>query len=203
VDQSPDHHSSAAERLLSFTDAVVAIAATLLVLPLVEIVPRQSIPDVGGFLRDNQAAFLTFVLSFLVIYRFWYVHHRIFGDAKDISGPLLWLNALWLLSIVFLPFPTQLVGTQDTDDRVSWGLYIGTMFVASTCTAVGQWLLHRSGRGRWTTASRIRLPLLTATMALAFVLAITIRGAGPWALLLLLPAGFAQRVAGRRRSPRG
>jgi uncharacterized membrane protein len=192
-----------AERLLSFTDGVVAIAATLLVLPLVEVVPHERIDNVGNLLSGNRNTFLAFVLSFLVIYRFWLVHHRIFSGVEKVSVPLVWLNGVWLLAIVFLPFPTQLVGTQDTEDRTAWGLYIGTMLVAAVVSAASHWLISGQRGEETTMRSRARLLVLTGAMAVAFVLAVTVPGAGPWALLLLIPAALGQRVVrGRMESAR-
>lgn len=213
VDQpsTGDHpaRSRGSERLLSFSDAVVAIAATLLVLPLVEIAPRATVPDIGQLLGDNRATLLAFILSFVVIYRFWLVHHRVFGSAEQVSGALVWLNGLWLLSIVFLPFPTQLIGAPGTtDNKGIWGLYIGTLLVASATLSASLWLIRRT----WPPAVRDvphpdiwvrgvpvglgRILVMTLGLAVAFVLAVTVRGAGPWALLLLIPAGASQRLFG-------
>lgn len=53
---------------------------TLLVLPLVEPVPELDARGVGGLVADNSGAFLAFGVSFLVIYRFWAAHDRLFAS---------------------------------------------------------------------------------------------------------------------------
>jgi uncharacterized membrane protein len=206
--QAP-RESRAVNRLINFSDAVVAIAATLLVLPLAEIVPGVDVTNVGALLADNTSKFVAFVLSFVVIYRFWLVHHHIFDRVVDLTPALVWVNCLWLLSIVFLPFPTQLVGSQDSMDRLTYGLYIGTLLVTTASGAVSQWLILRSGRSRAPDEDRRGAPVpalvMTGAMALAFILAVTIPGVGAWALLLLIPAGVAQGRFVRdwgRRGPR-
>lgn len=59
---------------MNLTDAVVAIAATLLVLPLVDVIGELDGNHVGQLLRDNGDKLFAFVLSFVVIARFWMVH---------------------------------------------------------------------------------------------------------------------------------
>jgi uncharacterized membrane protein len=191
--------SRAVDRLISFSDAVVAIAATLLVLPLVDIVPHVEITDVGRLLADSTSKFVVFVLSFVVIYRFWLVHHHTFDKVVNLTSPLIWVNGLWLLSIVFIPFPTQLIGSQAADERLTFGLYVGTLLLTTACGAVSHWLIVRSGLSREGVTVGPAL-VMTGAMALAFVLAATIPGVGAWALLLLIPAWFAQgRMLRQRR----
>lgn len=91
-------------RLVTFVDAVVAIAATLLVLPLADLAVGNHGASTGDLLRHNGDQLLAFVLSFLVIVRFWFAHHRVYDRIADYNTGLLWANMIWLLSIVFLPF---------------------------------------------------------------------------------------------------
>jgi hypothetical protein len=84
------------DRLIGVSDAVVAIAATLLVLPLVDIAPNEDVTDVRALLVDNTSIFLSFVLSFVLIYRFWLVHRQIMSQVTELTMPLVWLNGVWL-----------------------------------------------------------------------------------------------------------
>lgn len=88
---------------------------TLLVLPLVEPVPKLDARGVGGMVADNSGAFLAFGVSFLVIYQFWAAHDRLFASCptSDVRG-LPTLQALRLLAVAFLPFPTAIVGQAHT-----------------------------------------------------------------------------------------
>jgi len=176
------------ERLVFFSDAVVAIAITLLVLPLVETVPDFE-GDIGVFLLSHLNQLLAFALSFAVIGNFWVVHHRIYEKADGYSAGLLRANLLWLASIVFLPFPTALVASQGIDDRGTNALYIGTILVTTATGLLQQWLLIRSpelqaeaARG---TLSIVSPLTTTIIIVVALVVAVVAPSVGLWSLLLL------------------
>ena len=100
------------ERMILFSDAVFAIAITLLVMDL-------KVPHIQGPITDASIAislkplipvFFGFVLSFFIVGIYWTVHHRIFGFLVDYDTKLIWLNLLFLLSIVMMPFSSGLYG---------------------------------------------------------------------------------------------
>ena len=101
----------ALERMVLFSDAVFAIAITLLI---IEIRP----PHLESYnLADEIDAvwrlwphFLSFALSFLVIGRFWIGHHNAFSVVKHFDPTLVWPNFHLLMSIAFLPFATAFMG---------------------------------------------------------------------------------------------
>ncbi|HVX31275.1 MAG TPA: TMEM175 family protein [Nitrolancea sp.] len=95
------------ERLIFFSDAVFAIAITLLVIDLH--LPTDAGSDLLGALRDLIPNFEGFAISFFVIALYWSVHHRMFRYIRDYDGRMLWLNNFLLMSIVFLPFSTTLI----------------------------------------------------------------------------------------------
>jgi uncharacterized membrane protein len=176
------------ERTVMLTDAVVAIAMTLLVLPLVESVPDVDLNQVGAFVADHLSLFVSFVVSFLVILLFWAGHRRAFEHVRHMTPWLSTLNALWLLLIAFLPFPTALVGRGPTTSSAP--IYIGTVFllsaVSSTITLVAsrasedatmtQYLRRRALVGSASTAV-----LLVCTLVAAFN-----PDAGLWGLLAIV-----------------
>ena len=142
---TPGHHSSAApdkhdrtqpiERVVFFTDAVVAIAMTLLILPLMESVseaPEQG--DTAVWLNAHSSQVLSFAMSFLLIAVFWMAHHRLFERVQRGTPLLVHLDFGWMFTIVVLPVVTALVGAMPTltedghYDRLVVGLYVGTMF---------------------------------------------------------------------------
>ena len=102
------------ERLVFFSDAVVAIAITLLALDL-----RIEHTETGHLQFSDIAAqwktLAAFLLSFFNIANFWRTHHSFFVHIKKIDEKLLWFNILWLLFIIFLPFSTSLVSGYFTD----------------------------------------------------------------------------------------
>lgn len=184
--------------MLTFADAVVAIAITLLVLPLVELVPKGGETSVGELLSDHAGELGAFALSFVVIARLWRVHHRIFERVGGYDPRLVSLTMAWLITVVFLPFPTELLGAQY-DDGVS-ALYIGTLLASSLALgATDAWVTAHpeleleeargatAGEPRWT-------PSILIASALA--VAVAVPSAGMWPLLLLL---LTRPVDGLRR----
>lgn len=92
-------------RLEAFTDAVIAIAATIMVLELQ--------PPDGVSLHSLAAEWPTMVaylLSFWLIYVVWFSHHNLFNKAKSISTRTFLLNGLWLFTLTLVPFATAWVG---------------------------------------------------------------------------------------------
>jgi uncharacterized membrane protein len=101
----------ALERVVFFSDAVFAIAITLLVLEI-EVPHLPGTAPVAAYweaLTELIPSFLAFLLSFLVIGRFWLSHHQIFGRVKHFHLGLVWPNMLYLLAIAFMPFTTAFV----------------------------------------------------------------------------------------------
>ncbi len=98
------------DRFLTFIDAIIAIAITLLVLPLVELVGDLG---AGGSVRDlldeHSAQIWAFFLSFVVIANLWLVQHRMLRNVVASNDTLTRLMLLWSLTVVVLPFPTALV----------------------------------------------------------------------------------------------
>lgn len=128
-----------AERLVFFTDAVVAIAMTLLILPLMESIGDA--PDEGDtlhWLGAHRSQLVSFVLSFVIISVFWRAHHRLFEHVATVTQRLFVLDFCWMFTVVWLPIATALTGAMRTFDPESRAydrtlvlLYIGTLAVNS------------------------------------------------------------------------
>jgi uncharacterized membrane protein len=193
-------------RLVSFSDAIVAIAATLLVLPLADAAAGIGGRSVSKLLSDNSHAIFAFALSFAVILRFWLVHHRMYEHVVDYSHALLLTNSVWLFCIVAIPFPTELIGRDAGQGSVGVGLYIGTLLVASAASLAGQWVLvHTPNLVNRPAIDRLTLEpgvSATLTIAVAFVIAVVFPSIGLWALLLLFPSNMVDRLYLRRRRER-
>jgi len=99
------------ERIAFFSDAVFAIAITLLVIDL-------RLPHFAEF--DDKALlnamlnlipqYVGFFVSFFVTGRFWIGHHQLFTLIDHADDAFIWRNLLLLLAIAFMPFPTAIVG---------------------------------------------------------------------------------------------
>jgi uncharacterized membrane protein len=131
------------DRFLTFIDAIVAIAITLLVLPLVELTSDIGEFDtVGDLLDERQTQIWAFLLSFVVIARLWFVQHQSVRHVLRYHGRVAHLLMLWVLTIVFLPFPTALVATSGSSDLTKV-LYIGSMVVSTAVLALLEAFLVR------------------------------------------------------------
>lgn len=99
------------ERLIFFSDAVFAIAITLLVIDihLPSLGSNATASEVTSSLRDLMPNFFGFVVSFVVIGGFWSTHHRTFRYIRRYDTPFIWMNILFLMSIAFLPFSSSLL----------------------------------------------------------------------------------------------
>ncbi|GAA3198860.1 TMEM175 family protein [Lentilactobacillus kefiri] len=92
-------------RLELFTDAIMAIAATIMVLELR--VPKiTSLSD----LTSLWSVFLAYLVSFVLIYVVWYSHYKIFQKAKVISTATYAWNGVWLFFMTLTPFTTAWIG---------------------------------------------------------------------------------------------
>jgi uncharacterized membrane protein len=100
------------KRLETLVDGIFAIAMTLLVLAL-------AVPDITGPLSNTAVqnslyslipSFYTLVMSFILLALFWSNHHRAFHKINEMNTPLLWINVIWLLFIVLVPFSASLTG---------------------------------------------------------------------------------------------
>ena len=98
-------------RIEAFSDAVFAIAATLLVLEIRVPTVGMHVPlrELWHALADLWPSYLAFVLSFVIILITWVNHHNGIRMMRTISTPFLYANGLLLLAVTFIPFPTALL----------------------------------------------------------------------------------------------
>src|SRR4051812_43795441 len=96
------------ERLILFSDAVFAIAITLLVIEI-------KIPEIHGDVSDSVLLrslghlvpkFVGFLISFMLIGIYWSAHHKLFGFVTSYNRRLIFLNLLFLFFIALMPFST-------------------------------------------------------------------------------------------------
>ena len=181
------------DRLVYFTDAVTAIAATLLILPVVDAASTLKNEDIPDFIAQFLPGFLMFLLSFVVIVNFWLEHHRLFRRIDKFDNVMLYLSFAWLIGIVTMPVPTALVVSSSNHDRFEVAFYIGTMLEISLM----QYLMARHvervpslEHGEGTTASRLlgsRLSVIYMSIAFVLSLAFPELGLYPLFLLFLIP----------------
>jgi uncharacterized membrane protein len=114
------------DRIASFSDAVFAVAITLLVLSLdVPQIPEEFVSErIGSEVAALWPKFASFALSFVIVGFFWIMHHSMFKYIKRHNREFLWLNLLFLMCIVLIPFSSDLVS--EYGDTA-----LGTMFYAA------------------------------------------------------------------------
>ena len=185
------------DRVVFFSDAIFAIAITLLVVDLqVPDVPRlQS----GQQLRESLPQMAGFVLSFAVIGLYWLAHHGLFRYIKGLNRQLILLNLLFLGCIAFLPYPTSLLSAAG--DQVPATLFYAASIVAAGLAEAAVWLyaMHirelalpgvpRSVR-RWVL---LRILMPPAVFLLSIPVAIFQPAPAKYLWLLLFPAGAVLR----------
>ena len=98
------------DRLVNFTDAIVAVAITVLVLSIVDIRPSEAQESVWQLISIYAGELITFGFTFVVVATMWRVHNRIFNGMRGYDSRIFWLNLVWLIGIVFLPWPSALYG---------------------------------------------------------------------------------------------
>ncbi len=89
------------DRLVNFTDAVVAVAVTLLILPIADLV--QEGDTVADLFTTYSSQLISYVAVFLLMVWIWTGHHRFWELMDDYNYPLLWLNTIWLLLLSLFP----------------------------------------------------------------------------------------------------
>ncbi len=159
------------DRVIFFSDAVFAIAITLLAINL-------RVP--AGFfvasraLGDASANILGFVISFTVIAFFWVGHHAIFRYFVALDRRLIALNLLFLGTIAFLPYPTDLLSQSNADSTAV--IFYASCGALAGLAESGIWLYATySGAGLAADSARpIRLFVLLRTLRIPAVFLLSI-----------------------------
>ena len=135
-------------RLEAFSDGVLAIAITLLVLDLHVPVARN-----GGLwhaLVTQWPAYASYVVSFLIIGIIWVNHHAVFQQIARTDRTLLFLNVLFLMTVAFIPFPTAVLARylrhSGSNEHVAAAVYSGAMMLMGI--TFGSLWLYASRRRR-------------------------------------------------------
>jgi uncharacterized membrane protein len=213
-----EEQGRSAERLVTFTDAVVAIAITLLALPLADIPGEWAKDGIGRVLDEALLPFVGFTISFFVIARLWWSHHRVFQHVVRWDGAVVRLTVLWLFTIVVLAPATALTRSLspygadgDPNPYANAGavaIYIGVMTVSSALLTALARHVHRNPSltdGHDTDSAKRLFGSIETTIS--FVIALVVGTAVPainyFALLSLVVTGQIGRVIWNRRHPRG
>jgi uncharacterized membrane protein len=192
------------DRIIAFSDAVVAIAITVLLLPLADVeIPQGA--TLGDIVRQNSLLLGGLSLSWVIIALFWLAHHRLFDQIRFFDVVTVRLNFLWLFVVALMPVPTNiLIETEATTQTV--GFYIGWMLLISGILLLigvharrvpemvdaGYLATEEAREGRY------RASLITAVFGVCFLIALVAPNAALYFLLLQIPVDWlAGRLARR------
>src|SRR4249919_281933 len=190
-------------RLEAFSDGVFAVAITLLVLDL-------NVP--GGDhlwhqLKDEWPQFASFFVSFWVIGIIWVNHHGLLDHLKRTDRPVLYLNLLVLMTVVFIPFSTALMAEHlksGADEKVA-ALVYALAFLAMGIAFNLFWayiVKHRRELGveipdeevrRMSVGFMIGSPIYVVAVIMAFI--------SPAVVLIIIPAVAVYYMLAGMRSP--
>lgn len=127
------------ERLILFSDAVFAIAITLLVIEI-------KIPELHENVSDKALLqslahlipeFIGFIVSFMMIGLYWTVHHRMFGFVTSYSPKLLILNLVFLFFVALMPFSTGFYSEYAGPDMFRHQLMVPMIFYVLNFCGMG------------------------------------------------------------------
>jgi uncharacterized membrane protein len=181
------------ERLVFLSDAVFAIAMTLLALDvrLPELAPEQTAADLPAAVLGLAPEFSVYALSFLIIAGIWLEHHRMFNHIERYDYRLVWINFALLLSVAFLPVPNNALSRYPGEEATVLFYAVSLLFTGLWQLALWRYAVH----GRRLVAADIdphtvryvalRGVIPTATAGLAAVLAPFTPQAATFLLILL------------------
>jgi TMEM175 potassium channel family protein len=126
------HDLRALERVIFFSDAVFAIAITLLVLNIAVpiISPNAVATELPSALLATAPKLFSYALSFLVIGAFWLAHTRTFHYIERYDRRLAGLNLFFLLFVALIPFPTAVLSEYGSQPLAAM-LYAATLTIIS------------------------------------------------------------------------
>jgi uncharacterized membrane protein len=132
------------ERLVAFSNAVLAIAITLLVLgldvPSAHKIPEQQLPE---YLADSIPSVLAYLTSLFLVGMYWLQHYVMFHYVTHANRTLVILNGLFLLSVSFLPFPTGLQAVYRGDRLAVVFFGCAHILCGLTLLALWRYATHR------------------------------------------------------------
>ena len=191
-----------AERLIFFSDAVAAIAMTLLAfsLPLPHLSHDvASDKAVWDALWAGRTGYLDFLISFMVIGRHWRSHHSLFRNVARLDSRIITLNLTWLLMIVIIPFATRLLSGSS-----GFGVRFTLYAVIQVLTMLTFLLMSRHLRGGELLRPGAQPPSTRdddtwlLTVAAMFAISIPVAFVTQWAFVFWVASSPAARAVRRR-----
>jgi len=202
-----ESEARAVDRLTIFSDAVVAIAITLLAIDL-PVPAGDTVSELLSSARHSSGHYAAFLISFFAIAGAWSQHHDVFRYAKRMDGRLRTINTVWLLMIVLTPFATKLLTARGNPTLDAHALRFGfyALLQALTSAAMLAMLRHMLPRDQ---LPGIPASVVTGTtwqtggQLAGFALSIPVFFATTyaWALWIIVPLLVLRLYRFRHRDP--
>ena len=190
-------------RLEAFSDGVIAIIITIMVLELK--VPHSA---TVASLHPLLPVFLSYVLSFIYVGIYWNNHHHLLHAVKEVSGGILWANLYLLFWLSLVPFVSGWMG-ENHFAAAPTALYGFVLLMAAIAYTILQWaIIHRHGR-QSLLATAIGSDLKGKLSIVFYLIAIPCAFLSPWiagalyvlvALMWLIPDRRIERAVFRRET---
>ena len=210
ANEESEYERRAVERLVFFSDAVVAIAITLLAIDL-PVPAGATAGDFWSSAREHDGVYLSFLVSFLTIAAAWSHHHDAFKYARRADAWLRNATMVWLLTIILIPSATKLLTGYGHDSltvhALRWGFYALLQTVqASVLFAMTRHMsAHDLGRQDGAGRTGAESDWQSYGTILGFGLSIPVFFATTygWVLWIVMPFLFARADRLRRRRAAG
>ena len=135
------HHSQLEKnRIEAFTDGVLAIIITIMVLEF-----KQPVGDLWGDFFALWPSLLAYLVSFLLIAIFWVNHHILFHGTNKINVAIAWTNIAWLFFMSFIPFLTVWIGDYPNSYAPICIYYLDILFAGITFHLMFYLIMRRNG----------------------------------------------------------
>lgn len=133
------------DRTIALSDGIFAFALTLLVLSISvpDIPSGSSSSELWTALKGRDQEMISYLVSFAVIGSFWVRHHKFCGTLKAVDGPFLVINLIYLATIAFVPYPTQILG--DFQNSAAFAFYATAIALSILVSAVLAEYARRAG----------------------------------------------------------
>jgi len=208
---SPAGTGRAVDRLINFSDAVVAVAITVMVLPLIDIPGPERGQTVWTVLVDHAGQISSFLFTFFVVAIMWLTHNRILNQIRGYDAVIFWTNTTWLAAIVLLPWLSAMYG-ESAGGQGSVGLVYWTAlaFISVLGSMLGRHIRRHpefvdasaspSRSGPNGSRARLRGPVFAGYFLATGVVSVFFPPVASWMPLGLIPLSIWLRPGGEGRS---
>ncbi len=188
------------DRVVLFSDAVFAIAITLLVIEIK--IPTHAVVGahgLGGALAEMIPLFIGYLVSFLVIALFWVGHMKTWKYVTSVTSGMAWLNIFELLFVALMPFTTGMY-SEYFGNNLAFSLYcLNLVGIALFSYWLRSVVIRREGLVEKLGAHEIAwLRAQTLIALFVFVACIPLAHASPWAARYGFVAIFVLQMAVKR-----